>query len=112
MATERIDVALRWSSHLQNERHGTPLTEIKWFLTVAPAYITQHGLPSEPVELNDHACVYYRRDNSDDHHPELKSTSPKFFVAQFFTDAGPNRAKRAGIKKALQRTFTHEGWAE
>ena len=50
IATERIDVALRWSSHSQNERHGTPLTEIKWFLTAAPAYITQHGLPSEPVE--------------------------------------------------------------
>jgi hypothetical protein len=49
---------------------------------------------------------------SKNHHPELKSTSPKFFVAQFFMDAGPNRAKRAGIKKALQRTFTHEGWAE
>ena len=67
MATERIDVALRRSRHTQNERHGTPLTEIKWFLTAAPAYITQHGLPSEPVELNDHACVYYRRDSSDDH---------------------------------------------
>jgi hypothetical protein len=26
--------------------------------------------------------------------------------------ARPNRAMRAGIKKALQRTFTHEGWAE
>ena len=67
MATERIDVALRWSSHSHNERHGTPLTEIKWFLTAAPAYIAQYGLPSEPVELNDHACLYYRRDNTDDH---------------------------------------------
>ena len=67
MATERIDVALRWSSHLHHERHGTPLTEIKWFLTAAPAYIAQHGLPAEPVELNDHACLYYRRDNTDDH---------------------------------------------
>lgn len=67
MAAERIDVALRWSSHAQHERHGTPLTEIKWFLTAAPAYIAQHGLPTEPNELNDHACVYYRRDNTDDH---------------------------------------------
>jgi DNA-binding transcriptional LysR family regulator len=67
LAAERIDVALRWSSHSQHERHGTPLTEIKWFLTASPTYIAQHGLPSEPVELNDHACVYYRRDNSDDH---------------------------------------------
>jgi len=67
MATERIDVALRWSSHLHHERHGTPLTEIKWFLTAAPAYIAQYGLPAEPVELNDHACLYYRRDNTDDH---------------------------------------------
>ncbi len=67
MATERIDVALRWSSHSHHERHGTPLTEIKWFLTAAPAYIAQYGLPAEPVELNDHACLYYRRDNTDDH---------------------------------------------
>jgi DNA-binding transcriptional LysR family regulator len=67
MATERIDVALRWSSHSQHERHGTPLTEIKWFLTAAPAYIAQHGLPAEPAQLNGHACVYYRRDNTDDH---------------------------------------------
>ena len=36
-------------------------------MTAAPAYIAQHGLPSEPVELNDHACLYYRRDNTDDH---------------------------------------------
>jgi DNA-binding transcriptional LysR family regulator len=67
MATERIDVALRWSSHSQHERHGTPLTEIKWFLTATPAYIAQHGLPSEPAQLNDHACVYYRRDSTDDY---------------------------------------------
>jgi DNA-binding transcriptional LysR family regulator len=67
MAAERIDVALRWSSHSQHERHGTPLTEIKWFLTAGPAYIAQHGLPAEPFELNDHVCVYYRRDNTDDH---------------------------------------------
>ena len=67
MATERIDVALRWSSHSNHERHGTPLTEIKWFLTASPAYIAQYGLPAEPVELNDHACLYYRRDNTDDH---------------------------------------------
>ena len=67
LAAERIDVALRWSSHSQHERHGTPLTEIKWFLTAAPAYLAQHGLPAEPAELNHHACVYYRRDNTDDH---------------------------------------------
>ena len=67
MATERIDVALRWSSHSHHGRHGTPLTEIKWFLTAAPAYIAKYGLPAEPVELNDHACLYYRRDNTDDH---------------------------------------------
>ena len=67
MATERIDVALRWSSHSHHERHGTPLTEIKWYLTAAPAYIAKFGLPAEPVELNDHACLYYRRDNTDDH---------------------------------------------
>jgi DNA-binding transcriptional LysR family regulator len=67
MATERIDVALRWSSHSNHERHGTPLTEINWFLTASPAYIAQYGLPAEPVELNDHACLYYRRDNTDDH---------------------------------------------
>ena len=67
MATERIDVALRWSSHSNHERHGTPLTEIKRFLTASPAYIAQYGLPAEPVELNDHACLYYRRDNTDDH---------------------------------------------
>jgi len=46
------------------------------------------------------------------HHPDLTSNPPQFFAAQFFTDAGPNRATRAGIKKALQRTQTHEGWAE
>lgn len=67
MATERIDVALRWSSHSHQERHGTPLTEIKWFLTASPAYIDQYGQPAEPSELNAHACLYYRRDNTDDH---------------------------------------------
>jgi len=36
---------------------------------------------------------------SKNHHPDLKSTSPKFFVAQFFTGAEPNWAMRTGIKK-------------
>jgi DNA-binding transcriptional LysR family regulator len=82
MATERIDIALRWSSHSHQERHGTPMTEIKWLLTAAPAYIAQHGLPAQPHELNEHPCVYYRRDNTDDHwtlirHPAADQSSPR-----------------------------------
>ena len=67
LAAERIDVAFRWSSHSHQGRQGTPLTEIKWFLTSAPAYIAQRGLPSEPLDLINHSCLYYRRDNTDDH---------------------------------------------
>lgn len=81
MAAERIDVAFRWSSHSHHGRHGTPMTEIKWFLTAAPAYIAQHGLPSDPLELNEHSCLYYRRDNTDDHwtlirHDETQHSGP------------------------------------
>lgn len=87
MAAERIDVALRWSSHSQQERHGTPLTEIKWFLTAAPTYLAQHGLPAEPAELNHHACVYYRRDNTDDH-----------WTLQHNLAANPNEPRHVEVK--------------
>lgn len=66
IASERIDIALRWSRHAQHEFNSTPLTAVDWFLAAAPLYLAQHGLAAKPGELAQHSCLYYRRDNSDD----------------------------------------------
>ena len=66
IAAERIDIAFRWSSAAGPELRSTPMTTVEWFVTASPLYLSAHGAPVIPADLVNHACLYYRRDNSDD----------------------------------------------
>lgn len=65
IASERIDMALRWSAALQSEFNATPLAPVGWLLVAAPRYLAQHGAPLSPQDLAGHACLCYWRESSD-----------------------------------------------
>lgn len=67
LAYERMDVAFRWSS-LQDSKElfMKSVSTIDWVLVCAPQYIAAHGEPSSPQELEDHLCLFYWREPSDD----------------------------------------------
>lgn len=67
IATERIDIALRWTHipvkpGLSTER----LVPIAWVLAAAPSYLATFGAPLAPDQIASHHCVGYWRENSDD----------------------------------------------
>ena len=66
MASERIDIAFRWSSNTAQDLNSTPMTRIDWLLAASPLYLAQHQTPTLPTELGQHNCLYYRRDSTDD----------------------------------------------
>lgn len=67
LAHERIDVAFRWSS-AQDKRDLVMKTvaRIEWILVCAPQYIAGHGEPATPQQLENHSCLFYWREPSDD----------------------------------------------
>jgi DNA-binding transcriptional LysR family regulator len=67
LAHERIDVAFRWSTSQDNkELYVKPVSLIEWMLVCAPQYIALHGEPTSPEELENHSCLFYWKDTSDD----------------------------------------------
>lgn len=67
LAVERMDVAFRWSSVTDSqELFMKPVSSIAWVLVCAPHYIAAHGEPSTPQELENHLCLFYWREPSDD----------------------------------------------
>jgi DNA-binding transcriptional LysR family regulator len=66
LAAERIDLALRWSHASAHELSQVPVAAVQWLLAVSPLYLAQSGVPATPSALAQHACLYYRRDASDD----------------------------------------------
>lgn len=67
LAVERMDVAFRWSSVTDSqELFMKSVSSIAWVLVCAPHYIAAHGEPSTPQELENHLCLFYWREPSDD----------------------------------------------
>jgi len=67
LAHERIDVAFRWSNSQDNkELVMKTVSTIEWMLVCAPQYIALHGEPTSPEELENHSCLFYWKDTSDD----------------------------------------------
>ena len=83
LAQERIDVAFRWSTSQDNkELYTKTVTIIEWMLVCAPQYIALHGEPMHPEELENHSCLFYWKNTSDDWWvlelgPELKRVKVK-----------------------------------
>lgn len=66
LAAERMDIAFRWSASATGELKNTPIISVPWMLTASPDYLAAHGVPTAPLDLSGHSCLYYRRDSSDD----------------------------------------------
>lgn len=67
LVQERIDVAFRWSSSQDNkELYMKTVAMIEWMLVCAPQYIALHGEPMRPEELENHSCLFYWKNTSDD----------------------------------------------
>lgn len=67
IATERIDLALRWSDGpVKPGLAAEPLVAIAWLLAASPGYLAAHGTPAQPHEIAAHHCLGYWRENSDD----------------------------------------------
>ena len=67
IATERVDVALRWTDGaVKPGLASEPLIAIAWVLAASPKYLATHGTPTHPNEIAAHHCLAYWRENSDD----------------------------------------------
>ncbi|MDP2015360.1 LysR family transcriptional regulator [Hydrogenophaga sp.] len=66
IASERIDIALRWTAHSTQELSAVPIAPVGWLLAASPAYLAATGVPSAPGDLRDHNCLCYWRDSADD----------------------------------------------
>lgn len=67
IATERIDLALRWSDGaVKPGLAAEPLIAIAWMLAAAPNYLARHGTPKHPHEIAAHHGLGYWRENADD----------------------------------------------
>lgn len=67
VATERFDIALRWTnSRVKPGLSAELLVPIGWVLAASPAYLAGAGLPLHPQELGRHSCLAYWREKSDD----------------------------------------------
>ena len=63
---ERIDVALRWSSHTLAGYVCEPVASVSWLLAAAPAYLKDAEPIGAPADLCRHACLCYWRESSDE----------------------------------------------
>lgn len=66
LADERIDLALRWTTHPSPDLVVRPLAGVGWVLVATPAYLAAAGTPTEPAALASHACMCYWRESADD----------------------------------------------
>jgi len=66
IAYERVDIALRMSSHGTPDLVAVPVARLDWVICAAPAHLARAGAPATPAELVNHPCMSYWRESSDD----------------------------------------------
>lgn len=66
IAYERVDIALRMSSHGAPDLVAVPVARLDWVICAAPAHLARAGAPATPAELVNHPCMSYWRESSDD----------------------------------------------
>jgi DNA-binding transcriptional LysR family regulator len=66
LAFERMDLALRWSATPSPDLVTVAVAEVGWTLAASPGYLASAGVPQQPADLRDHACLCYWRESSDD----------------------------------------------
>lgn len=63
MLAEQIDVAIRIGHLADSTLIARRLGELSWQLCASPLYLAKHGTPQTPLDLRQHACLYYRNQN-------------------------------------------------
>lgn len=59
LVTNGIDLALRIAELPDSSLIARKLCPVRRFVVGAPAYFAQHGMPRQPRDLKDHACLAY-----------------------------------------------------
>lgn len=59
LITERIDLAVRLGGSPDNGLVARKLTEVRYHLCAAPAYLARHGPIEQPEDLAGHECLLY-----------------------------------------------------
>ncbi len=62
MAQEGFDLAIRHTQTAPDTHVAWVLRESRSLLVASPGYLREHGTPTAPVDLADHACLLYLRD--------------------------------------------------
>ena len=67
LASERIDLALRWSTApAPPQPRSETLAAVRWHLVAAPQYLAGQATPRHPRDLAAHTALAYWRDSADD----------------------------------------------
>lgn len=53
-----VDLVIRLTEHPPQGLSGRRLGAVRWMLVASPAYLLQRGMPAQPRDLLDHACIY------------------------------------------------------
>ena len=61
LAMEGFDLALRHSASVPDTHVAHRLCATQSLLVASQPYLQQHGVPSEPADLAEHACLHYPR---------------------------------------------------
>lgn len=60
LVAEQMDAAIRIGHLADSSIIARRLGELSWQVCASPAYIARRGEPKVPVDLAQHACLYYR----------------------------------------------------
>ena len=58
LVEDGVDLAIRISRELSPTLAARTLCGMRYVLVASPDYLTQHGVPSHPQDLQAHACIY------------------------------------------------------
>src|SRR6185436_13779506 len=63
LVADRIDVAIRHGTLRDSSLRARKLGSSRWLVVAAPSYLSQHGVPRTPADLDRHNCLNfnYRR---------------------------------------------------
>ena len=53
-----LDLVIRLTDRPPQGLAGRPLGRVRWLLCASPGYLKNHGIPSVPLDLAQHQCVY------------------------------------------------------
>lgn len=59
LQSEQVDLAIRYGELADSSLVSFELGRIPRVLCAAPAYLARHGVPSHPIELQQHNCLLY-----------------------------------------------------